>query len=415
MSVANNVSTPASRALARRVASEGLVLLKNDGATLPLASARLKRVALVGPGADLDGISPINSYIGNYAACTGGPNSPITSDPRCHVVSLREALANASAAGGWALAYAPGCDVNSVGNTSGFAAAIAAAAGADVIIAAVGLNTCQVGDSCSEGEANDRAVAGGKFPAAGLDLPGEQLPLLAALAAAYPTTPLVAVLMNGGPISSPWLAAHAAAILEAWYGGYEGGAAVADALLGATSPAGRLPVTVVASLDDLPPYTDVVLSTPPGRTYMYSTAKPLYPFGFGLSYAAFDYSAMAVQPPTLAPSDATFTVSASVRHAGGLASDEVVQLYGAFDAPSLGRASIPRLQLLAFVRLHALQPGSAPQRVAFPLPRAALALVDAAGIMRVQPGTWTLWLGGGPPSAPDFGGAADLNTTLQVL
>lgn len=406
-SVAANVSTPAHRALAARAAAEGLVLLKNEKGTLPLNGASLRKLALVGPAATYANTST-GSYIGNYAGCTDGPGGPLTADGRCHIVTLLQALGGAAAAGGWALAYAPGTDINTV-NETGIAAAVAAAAGADAIVAAVGLDTCQE-SACSEGEAHDRLAT--------LDLPGSQPALVAALRAAYPRTPLVLVLLNGGPVSAPASFAAADAILEAWYGGEEAGNAIADALLGAAAPAGRMPVTVVASLDDLPLYTDTVLATPPGRTHMYySGQNTLFPFGFGLTYADFAYAGMAVAPATLNPQapNASFTVTATLTHGGGPASDEVVELYGAYSgAATGGAASVPRQQLLAFTRLHGLAPGSVTP-VAFTLPAEALQLVAPGGAMAVSDGAWTLWLGGGPPTAALFpGGAPVLNTTLLV-
>lgn len=147
------------------------MLLKNSGGVLPLASGRLKRVALIGPAADYDGTAT-SSYIGNYSPCEASPGGALISDPRCDVVTLRAALEAEASKGGFELAYAPGCGVNTPNDTRGFAAALAAAAGADVVIAALGLNTCQE-TACSEGEANDRLTT--------LDLPGSQLPLLQTL------------------------------------------------------------------------------------------------------------------------------------------------------------------------------------------------------------------------------------------
>ena len=272
-----DIATPASRALSKEAAAQSLVLLRNQDATLPLRPAPGAKLALIGPGAAFSGTAT-SSYLGNYAGCESGPGGAVSTDPRCHVVSLLEALTAASAqpAAPFTLAYAPGCSINAVGNTSGFAQALAAAAGAEAIVYAGGLNTCQESD-CSEGEANDRGVAGGRYPAAGLDLGGEQLALLAALRAAHPATPLIVVYLNGGPISSPWVHSNAEAILEAWYPGVEGGSAIADVLLGRAIPAGRMPVTMVQGMQDLPPHTDFVLATPPGRTHRYLTAKPLIP------------------------------------------------------------------------------------------------------------------------------------------
>jgi len=420
-----NISTPAARALAHRAAAESLVLLRNafspaasaagSARTLPLNSAALKKVALVGPAADW-GRTATGSYIGNYSPCEDGPGGAISSDPRCEVVTLRAALAARSSGGGggapWSLSFAAGCDINTANATSGFPAALAAAAGADVIVFAGGLDTCQE-SRCSEGEANDRAVDGGQFPLAGLDLPGSQLALLQALREAYPSTPLVVVLLNGGPISSSYMMQRADAVLEAWYAGEEAGGAICEALFGEASPAGRMPLTVVASLDDLPPHTDFGLATPPGWTHRYFTGRPLTPFGFGLSYANFSYSALGVQPATLAPADAAFTVSALVSHAGGAASDEVAQLYGRFEGA--GAASPPLQQLLAFERIAAIAPGGS-ATVRFTLPREALALADAAAEpqLRVLPGRWTLWLGGGPPANAEFGGGDVLVGAIEV-
>ena len=418
--------TPAARRLAYRAASESLVLLKNARGALPLTPAPggATRIALIGPAAD-DAHSSTGSYLGNYAPCEDGPGGALSADPRCHVVTLLEALTAAAAAPAapFALAYAPGCSINGVGNTSGFPAALAAAAGAHVIIAAVGLDTCQE-SACSEGEANDRGVAGGRYPAAGLDLGGEQLPLLAALRAANPAAALIVVLLNGGPVSSPWVMANADAVLEAWYPGLEGGAAIADALLGAAIPGGRMPVTTVRSPADLPPHTDFVLATPPGRTHRYATLPPLLPFGFGLSYVNFSYSSLGVEPASVCASAlGAVRVSASVARAPAsaparlalLPADEVVQLYGASGAAAVpGVTSPPRQQLLAFRRLAGMGEGEA-RSVEFALGRRDFTLYLANGTMGVQAGNWSLTLGGGGPSSEDFGAPPVLRGSILVM
>lgn len=391
------IASDAHLALAQRAVASSLVLLKNNG-VLPLDARQLAQVALVGPAA-ADSGTTIGQYIGNYAGCEDGPGGDRTKDPRCHVVTVLEALSARGNASGWTVAYAKGTDVNTI-NTTGFPAALAVAKGADVIIAAVGIDTSQEAAS-SEGEANDRAVDGGQFPAAGLDVGGSQLALLQALRAANPATPLIVLLFNGGPISSPWIMANADAVLECWYPGTRGGDPIVDVLLGFASPSGRMPVTTVQSLDDLPLYTDYVMATPPGRTHRYFTGTPLIPFGFGLSFVTFSYDALAVTPATLAPSDASITISARVTHAGGAAliADEVALLFGAFQVASTGLASIPRQQLLGFTRIRALAPGQS-RNVEFVVVRDALALVDADGVSRVQAGTWKVWVAGGPPTTP---------------
>lgn len=406
VTVQGNVSTPEHRQLSLAAARAGMVLLKNSGGVLPLSSSLLAsgRVALVGPTADHQA-NATGSYLGNYAGCEDGPGGSITQDIRCTVVTLLDAMQAASASYGFTLSYAQGCDVNTPGDSSGYPAAIAAAKGADVIVAAMGLDTCQE-TACSEGEANDRLDT--------LDLRGAQLGLLQALTAAYPNTPLVLVLLNGGPVSSPWAFNASAAILEAWYPGYEGGYAIVDILTGAYSPAGRLPITLVSDISQLPLYTDTVLSTPPGRTHMYYSGVPLYPFGYGLSYTTFSYSGMTVTPSILAPATLTVNVSTVVTNTGAVASDEVVQLYGSLQLPSTGLSSIPKQQLLAFTRLHALAPGES-RAVAFILTREDLQLIGPDGGMAVLPGTWRLTIGGGPPNNAQYPGGTPVKTGVLIV
>jgi beta-glucosidase len=407
-----NVSTPAARMLSHKVASESLVLLKNGfspsssssfSRTLPIDVSSLTKgvIALVGPAANFTH-NDKNSYIGNYPGCVNGPGGAITNDPRCKVVSLLDELVSRSSSSGvkFSLNYARGCDINTRNSTAEFPAAISAASNADVIIFAGGLDTCQE-SACSEGEANDRATEGGQFPLAGLDLGGSQLLLLEALRTSYPSTPIVVVLFNGGPISSPYTMANADAILETWYGGIEAGPAIAEVLFGEVSPAGRMPVTVVASLSDLPPHDDFFLSTPPGRTHRYFTGAPLTPFGFGLSYTNFTYSDLNVSPSTVPVDGIGVYVTATVTNTGMVTSDEVVQLYGSFQG--VGAVSAPLQQLLSFERLFHIASGESRQ-VEFPLLSDEFQLVGLDNTLEILKGRWNLYLGGGPPNNAKYGG-----------
>lgn len=340
----------------------------------------------------------------------------------CHVVSLREALSADASAAGFALHYAPGLLDPLSNDTSGFAAATAAAATADAVVLAVGATTCADPAACNEGESNDRVTnAGGGEGLLGFS--GAQLALIQAVAAARrPGVPLVVVQFHGGPISSPATVAAADSVLVAWFPGYEGGAALADVLLGRASPTGRLPVTMLPDASQLPLFSDTVLTSPPGRTYTHYTGTPLFPFGFGLTYASVTYAGMAVAPRALAPTDAAFVVSAQVtRPAGGAFTgplDEVVQLYGSYTGVNAtgGATAVPRTQLLAFTRVRGLLPGGQAS-VTLTVPRRALALVQpAGGAPAVSAGNWTLTVGGGPPSNAEYaGGSAVLTSWLQVL
>ena len=192
----------------------------------------------------------------------------------------------------------------------------AAVAQTDVVVAAVGLT------SDIEGEEMPLAIegfAGGDRTT--LDLPADQRRLLESAQALG--KPLVVVLMNGGPIGLEWAKEHAAAILEAWYPGQAGGQAIAQVIAGQADPGGRLPLTFYRSVADLPPFDDYAMR---GRTYRYFAGTPVYPFGFGLSYAQFDYRALRVEPARGGP-EKGLRVSVTVRNTGARAGDEVVQLY----------------------------------------------------------------------------------------
>jgi len=165
--------------------------------------------------------------------------------------------------------------------------------------------------------------------------------------------PLVVVLMNGSALAVNWANQNANAILEAWYPGEEGGTAIAETLAGANNPAGRLPVTFYESVKDLPAFDDYAMKN---RTYRYFEGRPLYGFGYGLSYSKFAYDNAKLSTPTLqAGSD--LEVDVDVKNASGIAGDEVVQAYVVF--PKLPGA--PLRALRGFQRVN-IGPGSDPAR-----------------------------------------------------
>jgi beta-glucosidase len=216
-------------------------------------------------------------------------------------------------------------------------------------------------------------------------LPPLQQELLEAAAATG--KPLVVVLMNGSALAVPWAKEHAAAILEAWYPGEEGGAAIAETLAGDNNPSGRLPVTFYESLDQLPPFENYSMA---GRTYRYFSGKPLYGFGYGLSYTSFSYSHLKLSQSKLIPGQ-SLTVEADVTNTGKRAGDEVVELY--LRGPQGDRA--PLHSLRGFQRLS-LQP-SETRHVVFPLPPAQLSEVDRDGKTAMQAGDYSVFLGGAQP------------------
>jgi beta-glucosidase len=177
------------------------------------------------------------------------------------------------------------------------------------------------------------------------------------------------VLLNGSAVAVNWAAAHVPAIIEGWYPGEAGGAAIADVLFGDYNPAGRLPVTFYRNVADLPPFDDYNMA---GRTYRFFDGPALFPFGFGLSYTTFAYDSLRVSSDSLA-FDATDTVRVNVTNTGSRAGDEVVQLYVQHLGSSVPR---PREDLRGFQRVS-LTPGQT-KTVAFSLPASALAYWNSA-------------------------------------
>jgi len=217
-----------------------------------------------------------------------------------------------------------------------------------------------------------------------IELPKPEEELIEALSATG--KPLVVVLTNGSALGVNWAQAHADAILEAWYPGEEGGAAVAETLSGKNNPAGRLPVTFYKSVDQLPPFEDYAMK---GRTYRYFQGEPLYPFGYGLSYTSFSYGGLTV--PAAVAAGSPVVAEVTVTNTGKLAGDEVAQLYLEF--PKLPGA--PLRALRGFQRVH-LEAGAS-QKLSFELQPRDLSMVTEAGEPIVAEGQYILSVGGGQP------------------
>ncbi len=218
-----------------------------------------------------------------------------------------------------------------------------------------------------------------------LDLPAPQEKLLERVQATG--KPVVLVLMSGSALSVNWANGHVGAILEAWYPGEAGGTAVAQALAGDFSPAGRLPVTFYKSVEQLPAFEDYSMAN---RTYRYFRGEPLYPFGYGLSYTEFAYSKPSVDSHSV-EFDGSLTISADVTNKGTMDSDEVVQLYLTHE----GIAGAALKELRGFQRVH-LARGQT-KTVTFKLRDRDLSIVDAEGSRRIVQGNVKAWIGGGQP------------------
>jgi beta-glucosidase len=276
------------------------------------------------------------------------------------------------------------------------AEAVAAARAADAVVMVLGLSSRLEGE---EMPVKIEGFSGGDRTS--LDLPKVQQRLMEEVVAAAQGKPVVLVLLSGSALSIGWADRKVAAIVEAWYPGQAAGTAVADVLFGNVSPAGRLPVTFYRSVDQLPPFDDYAMK---GRTYRYFTGQPLYPFGHGLSYSRFEYAKLRV--PARAKVGAPVAVSVEVKNAGGMAADEVVQLYVSDAVPS---GEVPRRALKAFERVS-LEPGER-RAVRFTLDDRALSRIGPGGKRIVGPGRFTIAVGG---KQPGLSGTADAATTMVV-
>ncbi|GAA4495599.1 beta-glucosidase BglX [Hymenobacter ginsengisoli] len=310
---------PAFLADARDITRRTLVLLKNEGQTLPLKNTL--NIAVVGPLADRS-----RDMIGNWSGAGDGKQA----------ISILQGIKNVGGAG-VRVTYAQGCNVtdddqlikrlNEHGGElktdprpaeTTIAEAVQAAQGADVVVAVVGESQGMTGEAASRAD---------------IGLPGRQLDLLKALKATGKR--LVVVLVNGRPLTLPWESQNADAILETWFGGTQAGNAVADALFGVYNPSGKLTMTFPQSVGQVPiyynhkntgrPYAGVLLDKYKSR-YLDVPNDPLYPFGFGLSYTTFTYSKPTVSQASLRPGEG-LNVTVTVQNTGQYDGAEVAQLY----------------------------------------------------------------------------------------
>ena len=264
----------------------------------------------------------------------------------------------------------------------------------DVVLAFVGLSPNLEGE---EMPVHIPGFSGGDRT--DITLPAAQQQLLEAAKATG--KPLVVVLMNGSALAVNWAQQNADAILEAWYPGDGGAQAIAETLSGANNPAGRLPVTFYTGLDQLPAFDDYSMAH---RTYRYFDGKPLYGFGYGLSYTTFAYSNVKLSTPTLHAGD-TLTVEADVKNTGKRAGEEVAELY--LVPPSTGVS--PKLALDGFTRVS-LAPGET-KHITFTLDPRTLSQVDGKGVRAVTPGSYKIAVGSAQPN--ETGNTQSANFTIE--
>src|SRR6184192_3464311 len=375
-----------SRSLALTAARQAITLLKNDRALLPLRADRLSRVAVIGPHAAevlLGGyaggprhtvsiLEGIRTRLGPRAKVEYAEGTRITEDstftrePQPHVGGTRSHAR-------WGADRVVPADSGS--NARRRAAAVTLARRSQVAIVVVGDNEMTSREAYAANHLGDRADLG---------LPGQQEELVRAVLATGTRT--VLVLIHGRPLSIPALVDRVPAILDGWYLGQETGTAVAEALFGDINPGGKLPVTVARHVGQLPVFYNY---KPSGRRgYLFDTTRPLFPFGYGLSYTRFAYANLRVMPARIGTHEPT-AVSVDVTNTGTRAGDEVVQLY-IRDAVSM--ATRPVKELRGFRRVP-LQPGET-RTVTFEIGPEQLAYHGPDMKRVVEPGQFEVMVGG---------------------
>jgi beta-glucosidase len=362
---------PDALALAREAAAKSCVLLKNENGALPV-SHRAKTIALIGP---------LGEETGDLLGCWAGRGR------WQDVVSLAAGL-RAKLAAGSKLKVVRGCEITGTAKITkrldgtsvaeaaaagedDFAEAVSAAKAADVVILALGEPAGWTGENSSRSE---------------LGLPGRQMELFDAVVATG--KPVIVVLINGRPLAVPRVQEKAAAILEAWDPGVQGGNGVADVLFGDVDPSGRLTTTFPRNVGQVPiHYNHFNTGRPALGKYEDGPSTPLYPFGFGLAYTTFEYGKVELSAPVMKPGG-MLIAKVNLQNTGSRAGTEVVQLYIRDVAASAGPR--PVRELKGFQKVL-LQPGDSTE-VAFAISGDELGYYDTKGNWLVEPGKFQVWI-----------------------
>ncbi|QNE39652.1 glycoside hydrolase family 3 protein [Hymenobacter sp. NBH84] len=375
---AETINSAKHRALAREAAQKSIVLLKNNG-VLPLRND-LPKYFVTGPNA-----ANLDALLGNYY----GVNPSMST-------ILEGLVAGVSPAS--QMQYRPGAlldrpNQNGVDWVSGTARTV------DATFVVLGINGLLEGE---EGESIASPSFGDRLD---YNLPKNQIDFLRGLRKNN-DKPIVAIVTGGSPMNLAEVHELADAVVLAWYPGEEGGNAIADVVFGKVAPSGKLPITFPKSLEQLPAYENYSMQ---GRTYRYMTQEPLYPFGFGLSYGKFEYGGLKL--PKKAAKNKPVEVEATVRNAGKMAGEEVVQLY--VTHPSRAGQQVPLFALKNFRRVR-LEPGAS-ATVKFTLTPEQLALVNAQGKTVAANGPVTISVGGALPGKRSQALGASAPTVATVV
>ncbi len=362
------VDSPEMRKMNEQVAERCVVLLKNDNHTLPLHKDKIRTIGVIGPNADNR-----RALVGNYEG-TASRYVTVLEGIQDYVGDEVRVL------------YSEGCHLYK-DRTSGLAQANDRASEvrgvcreSDVVIAVMGL------DASLEGEEGDTGNEYGSGDKPNLDLPGLQRDILKI--AKESGKPVILVLLTGSAMAVTWEDENLDAIVQGWYPGAQGGAAIARILFGDANPEGKLPVTFYRTVEELPAFEDYSMK---GRTYRYMKQDALYPFGFGLSYTDYTYADAALVSDDI-NGEKGVVLQAEVTNTGSMDGIETVQVY-----VGLEREDAPNPQLKKIVKVP-LAAGET-KKIEAVLPREAFMLYDEKGEHVLNPGTYHIYMGGSQPDA----------------
>ncbi len=367
-------NSPEHRQLALKAAQEAIVLLKNDGNLLPLDAKKLKTIAVIGPNA-------ADVHLGGYSRDPGPGNQISILDgikkrvePGVKVL-YSEGCKITTGKQGWSAWYENKVEVpDAKSQENSIREAARVARQADVAVVVVGENESTNREAWSEQHLGDRDS---------LDLIGAQEQLVEAVVATG--KPVIVLLINGRPLSINFIKEHVPAILEGWYLGEQGGTAAANVIFGDVNPGGKLPITFPTSVGQLPDFYNYKPSR--NRSYLLNGRKPLFPFGYGLSYTTFKFENLRVEPTTILPGG-TARVSVDVTNTGSREGDEVPQMYIHQQIASVTR---PVMELRGFKRVT-LKPGEK-ATVEFTLTPESLSMLNEDMHRVVEPGKFDVMVG----------------------
>jgi beta-xylosidase len=368
------VNSPEHKALVLKAAQKAIVLLKNDSNLLPLDPKKLKTIAVIGPNA-------VDVHLGGYSRDPGPGNQISILDgikqrvePGVKVL-YSEGCKITTGKQGWSAWYENKVEIpDAKSQEASIRAAADVARKSDVALVVVGENESTNREAWSEEHLGDRDS---------LDLIGAQEELVEAVVAAG--KPVVVLLINGRPLSVNYIKEHVSAILEGWYLGEQGGAAAASVIFGDVNPGGKLPITFPKSVGQLPDFYNYKPSR--NRSYLQDGRKPLFPFGYGLSYTTFKFDNLHIEPATILPGGKA-VVFVDVTNTGNREGDEVAQMYIHQRVASVTR---PVMELRGFDRVT-LKPGEK-ATVEFGVTPESLSLLNEDMQSVVEPGTFDVMVG----------------------